>query len=418
MTTIVKCYLPQLSQVTGFTLWLRKCSDFSLVNAGGDTLSESGTSGWFTATVAETWTETLSATILDSSGLCPASGILGIGSDTLAEVMAESGVTAAATLSARTLPAADYATSTALTNLRTFLRKLFQLITRKDAAIQTDNAAELAEINASGGSGAGAFNNTTDSLQELRHHGDIAWGSAASEPQMMLQTTIASVTSQTVFVLTTGSPDNNAYLNCTAIITDAVTSNQKAKVTVSGYVASTKTLTIEAAAVFIVAAGDSVALIVTPVSEFSGSALTRMQVFFMNIIASIQTSQEDIVGFPAQLIQGDDYISLLSKAIRVLSLDSGGNRVYGKGTLLFRDATITGALARLGNNNEIRMTVTFFENIGSDPYWLIEIPQTETRKAIPNQSYFGQMQHVWLSPSPARHTFGGIETRFIRDVEV
>ena len=358
MTTIVKCYLPQLSQVTGFTLWLRKCSDFSLVNAGGDTLSESGTSGWFTATVAETWTETLSATILDSSGLCPASGILGIGSDTLAEVMAESGVTAAATLSARTLPAADYATSTALTNLRTFLRKLFQLITRKDAAIQTDNAAELAEINASGGSGAGAFNNTTDSLQELRHHGDIAWGSAASEPQMMLQTTIASVTSQTAFVLTTGSPDNNAYLNCTAIITDAVTSNQKAKVTVSGYVASTKTLTIEAAAVFIVAAGDSVALIVTPVSEFSGSALTRMQVFFMNIIASIQTSQEDIVGFPAQLIQGDDYISLLSKAIRVLSLDSGGNRVYGKGTLLFRDATITGALARLGNNNEIRMTVT------------------------------------------------------------
>lgn len=47
------------------------------------------------------------------------------------------------------------------------LRKYIQLQMRKDAAIATDNAAELAEINADGGSGAGAFTNLTDSTEAL-----------------------------------------------------------------------------------------------------------------------------------------------------------------------------------------------------------------------------------------------------------
>ena len=45
------------------------------------------------------------------------------------------------------------------------IRKYLQLIVRKDAAIATDNATELTEINADGGSGAGSYNNTTDSLE-------------------------------------------------------------------------------------------------------------------------------------------------------------------------------------------------------------------------------------------------------------
>jgi hypothetical protein len=48
------------------------------------------------------------------------------------------------------------------------LLKYVQLILRKDAAIATDNATELTAINADGGSGAGAYANTTDALEAQR----------------------------------------------------------------------------------------------------------------------------------------------------------------------------------------------------------------------------------------------------------
>lgn len=56
-----------------------------------------------------------------------------------------------------------------------------QLLARKDAAITTDNATELAEINADGGSGAGSYAATTDSQEAIRDRGDAAWvtGSAS-----------------------------------------------------------------------------------------------------------------------------------------------------------------------------------------------------------------------------------------------
>ncbi len=67
------------------------------------------------------------------------------------------------------------------------LTKYIQLLARKDAAIATDNATELTAINASGGSGAGAFDNTTDSEQAIRDRGDAAWttgggGGGGGEP--------------------------------------------------------------------------------------------------------------------------------------------------------------------------------------------------------------------------------------------
>jgi len=59
-------------------------------------------------------------------------------------------------------------TATNLTNLPAKVLKYFQLLFRKDAAIATDNATELTEINADGGSGAGAYDNTTDSQEGIR----------------------------------------------------------------------------------------------------------------------------------------------------------------------------------------------------------------------------------------------------------
>lgn len=67
------------------------------------------------------------------------------------------------------------ATATNVSDALAKLKKWLQLLFRKDAAIATDNATELGEINANGGSGVGAFANTTDSVEALRDRGDAAW---------------------------------------------------------------------------------------------------------------------------------------------------------------------------------------------------------------------------------------------------
>lgn len=54
------------------------------------------------------------------------------------------------------------------TTLTTKIKKFFQLSLRKDAAIATDNAAELTELNASGGSGVGSYLSTTYSQEAIR----------------------------------------------------------------------------------------------------------------------------------------------------------------------------------------------------------------------------------------------------------
>lgn len=80
----------------------------------------------------------------------------------------------------------DYApaTATALTAALTKIRKFFQLSLRKDAAISTDNATELAEINADGGTGVGGYLSTTDSQEAIRDNsGGGGGGSATAENQ-------------------------------------------------------------------------------------------------------------------------------------------------------------------------------------------------------------------------------------------
>ncbi|MDY6893887.1 MAG: hypothetical protein SVO01_00490 [Thermotogota bacterium] len=50
------------------------------------------------------------------------------------------------------------------------LTKYIQLLARSDVAIETDNATELTEINADGGSGGGDFSSQTDSGEAIRDH--------------------------------------------------------------------------------------------------------------------------------------------------------------------------------------------------------------------------------------------------------
>ena len=71
--------------------------------------------------------------------------------------------------------------------------------------------------------------NTTDSLQAIRDRGDGSWttGAGGSPPQLMQNTTIASLASQTSFTLTAGSADDAAYNAAVIVITDQSTGVQK-----------------------------------------------------------------------------------------------------------------------------------------------------------------------------------------------
>jgi hypothetical protein len=80
----------------------------------------------------------------------------------------------------------------------------------------------------------------------------------------LVSTTIATLASQTGFTLTVGSADNDAYNNCTMIISDKASAIQKAVGLISDYVGATKTITLAAdPGIFTMAAGDNVSIIAT-----------------------------------------------------------------------------------------------------------------------------------------------------------
>lgn len=206
------------------------------------------------------------------------------------------------------------------TTLTTKIRKFFQLSLRKDAAIATDNATELTEINANGGSGGGGFLNTTDSQEATVDRGNAAWttggGGGGDSAATMLSTTIATVTSQTVLILTDGSADNDVYNDQLVVITDAVTSTQKARMLVSDYVGSTKTLTLASAAGFTVAAGDSIAIIAV-------AGLTSGQRNQLALIgAGTRMTVKADLGTSIALKIGDAYAASRSTAKRIDVNDS------------------------------------------------------------------------------------------------
>jgi len=91
------------------------------------------------------------------------------------------------------------------------------------------------------------FAGATDCLEAIRDRGDSAWttGAGGSDRLLMVDTTIATLASQTSFTLTAGSVDDNAYNNCTIVIEDVSTATQKAVGIISDYVGATKTVTLK-----------------------------------------------------------------------------------------------------------------------------------------------------------------------------
>ena len=94
---------------------------------------------------------------------------------------------------------------------------------------------------------------------------DAMFSTGAGYGDVLVNTTIATLSSQTSFTLTAGSADNSAYVGAKLICTDQTTNTQKCVGLVSAYTGSTKTVTLAAdPGIFTMATGDLIQIVAVP----------------------------------------------------------------------------------------------------------------------------------------------------------
>lgn len=345
--TTVSMFLPSMSGTTGNTLWLYKSSDFSLVNTGGDAMTESGTSGWFTADVAEEWDEMLAATVKDTNSLASGYGWLAVGATQIVDASAvlDSGTQAQLQSIEDGVDANTGYLTSVVSSITTITNRIgawtgtgINTVLGAFRAI----AAKAAALTPSDLSTGTTFDNTTDSLEAAKD----AAGSGL-ESALMVSTTIATLTSQTAFTLTAGSADDDAYNRQLVVVTDSATATQKARGIVSDYVGATKTVTLTGALAFTIAPGDSVSIIA--IGSDASSSQIASAISSAIVSAGISAT---VTGMPTFLRVGDARTVANGYAIPVRLYDVDDDTLlFGIGEKLFADATITFSLRRAGTDS-------------------------------------------------------------------
>lgn len=184
--TTVAIYMPQRSGLTGDILILTKSDDFSALNGAGDALIEAGTSGWFTCDVAEAWTVRLGAAVVDSGGLIPVSGSLGVGANIVSDGVTElnsvdrAAIAATATQTSvnsmrAVVDGIELGVAANLGYLSAILAKLGAWTGTGVNTILGAFKAVLSKVAAMPSDIGGTGDPVTDSLEAIRDRGDLAW---------------------------------------------------------------------------------------------------------------------------------------------------------------------------------------------------------------------------------------------------
>jgi hypothetical protein len=96
-------------------------------------------------------------------------------------------------------------------------------------------------------------------------------------PGALLDTTIATLSTQTSFTLTTGPADNSALNGCIVLIHALASAVQVASAVISAYTGATKTVTLTAGVTFTAAAGDHISILPpVNVEYFHALAVTKV----------------------------------------------------------------------------------------------------------------------------------------------
>ena len=204
-----------------------------------------------------------------------------------------------------------------------------------------------------------------------------------SHPGVLQQTTIATLASQTSFTLTAGSADNDAYNGLTIVVTDASTSTQKCVGTISGYVGSTRTVTLSSdPGIFTMAVGDSVAIIATlsdnviSESKFADdTAKYQAKIWFLDdtsndryAVVWFKNGEPIVAGITSPTIwvydtSGADLLGTSGSPQALTQIGATGTYMHDEGTNRVVDGTLYLARVRATIDGSTR---TWYQQLGRD----------------------------------------------------
>ena len=168
--------------------------------------------------------------------------------------------------------------------------------------------------------------------------------SGGTNPNVLVDTTIASITSQTVFVLTAGSDDDDAYKDQAIVISDASNSGYPSVRKCSGYVGATKTVTLDSAPDFTIVGGDGVKAFVTAPGTTAptvGEIRTEMDSNSTKLSA-IETDTQDIQSrIPAALSGGN----IKADVLAISGSTDAADHLEASAETIVVGAAVTGTLS-------------------------------------------------------------------------
>ena len=202
-----------------------------------------------------------------------------------------------------------------------------------DAAIASYDPPTKAELDTAESNIRGADSDTLKTLSD-----QIDGISASASPQLLQNTTIATLATQTSFTLTAGSADDNAYNGAVAIVTDQTTSTQKAFVPISDYTGSTKTVALASAPPFTIAVGDTIDIIAAASDAPTAAAIRQEMDSNSTKLSSILDDTENAIpalfpiNFASLLINVSGHITRCTTVDTVT--DKAGYTISGTKTTL------------------------------------------------------------------------------------
>jgi hypothetical protein len=110
--------------------------------------------------------------------------------------------------------------------------------------------------------------------------------------------------------------------------------------------------------------------------------------YVSSALATVNGTQDTIVGFPDSLTVGDSYTEDSGNAIHVFIRDGNDDPISSVGSHGFTDSDFTPELVitNSGNAGRVRATVTYIDPGSSEPYLKVEIPLAESRRAAPGSA--------------------------------
>ncbi len=224
-----------------------------------------------------------------------------------------------------------------------------------------------------------------DTLKTLSDQLDAV--TTGTSPTQLLDTTIGTVTSQTVLILNAGAPDDDVYNGALAIVTDQADASQKAFATVTDYDSATNTITLAAAPGFTVAAGDNVKIVAGATGEGGSCDENAIATEIASQLASVPIkllSPYSTNSKRLELVQDADYQSTGASQSIDFEITQPG--------IIAGDAAYFGAKLATNNSTIGPITGTVIDDAGTLQV-RIEIPDTELAGKTPSENWLFTVVH-------------------------